>query len=268
MLSASQVEFFAEDALIEIIPKFQADSLNLLTGCFGPFIPQTPVEVPLWLAVALKRQGKCAICAPYWLSKTELAEIVRLERVSSIQSLQPLPKNFSEIALILLQHSGEDLPEAAVISSYLEDIENLRQHKIRRGLQAMAEEQTREPVNYLKLNNATTMETNAIRPLLLVTLDKFYKLYAQGSAAIAQGREYQRELEERLDERENIDLYTPNRSLPRSSEESPSAEARTRSSQETHITQNTYDSEDDALILKNSQRNEGDDATINLREQT
>jgi hypothetical protein len=34
----------------------------------GPFRPSIPVEVPLWLALVLKRRRKCKIVAPDWLA--------------------------------------------------------------------------------------------------------------------------------------------------------------------------------------------------------
>ena len=37
-------------------------------GDFGPFLPQLATKVPLWLAVALKKRGKCTIRSPEWMS--------------------------------------------------------------------------------------------------------------------------------------------------------------------------------------------------------
>lgn len=45
--------------------------LMLFQGDFGPFFPQIAAQVPLWLAVALKRRGKCAIRHPEWMSVGE-----------------------------------------------------------------------------------------------------------------------------------------------------------------------------------------------------
>ena len=47
-------EFFCEDEIIEIIPNFRGDRLNLISGNFGPFKPAKPVNIPLWLAIYLK----------------------------------------------------------------------------------------------------------------------------------------------------------------------------------------------------------------------
>jgi len=41
-------------------------------GDFGPFTPQIVTQVPLWLAIALKKRGKCSIRPPQWMSVGEL----------------------------------------------------------------------------------------------------------------------------------------------------------------------------------------------------
>lgn len=46
-------------------------NLVLLQGDFGPFLPQIATHVPLWLAVALKKRGKCTIRLPEWMSVGE-----------------------------------------------------------------------------------------------------------------------------------------------------------------------------------------------------
>lgn len=39
-----------------------------LQGLFGPFKPNIPVEVPIWLAVALQKRNNCRILQPEWLN--------------------------------------------------------------------------------------------------------------------------------------------------------------------------------------------------------
>lgn len=65
-------------------------------GDFGPFFPQIPAKVPLWLAVALKKRGKCAIRRPEWMSIGEFMSINVLEHFSLVfsfchQSLLSVP---------------------------------------------------------------------------------------------------------------------------------------------------------------------------------
>ena len=36
-------------------------------GKFGPFMPDFDAQVPIWLALMLKRQKKCRVLAPHWM---------------------------------------------------------------------------------------------------------------------------------------------------------------------------------------------------------
>ncbi|CAN6926303.1 unnamed protein product, partial [Brassica oleracea] len=58
-----QVEFMAEDEMVEIVPNMNMEPLNFIA---------IPTQVPMWLAVALKRRGKCTFRPPAWLSVGEI----------------------------------------------------------------------------------------------------------------------------------------------------------------------------------------------------
>ncbi|KAJ4844142.1 hypothetical protein Tsubulata_020592 [Turnera subulata] len=57
----AQVEFMAEDETVGIVPNLHMEALNFISGDYGPFYPQIITEVPLWLAVALRKRGKCTV---------------------------------------------------------------------------------------------------------------------------------------------------------------------------------------------------------------
>jgi GINS complex subunit 2 len=58
---------------VTIVPLFSTiEPLHLLTGQFGPFKSNQVIDVPLWLALELKQQGKCRLSPPPWLDVTEL----------------------------------------------------------------------------------------------------------------------------------------------------------------------------------------------------
>lgn len=89
-----QMEFFAEEEVITVIPNvsFKTTDSSLicigvrsqaialctrrpnspqaayaLQGEWGPFRPNFPVEVPLWLALALQKKKCCRIQIPLWM---------------------------------------------------------------------------------------------------------------------------------------------------------------------------------------------------------
>jgi hypothetical protein len=97
-----QLEFFAEDEEVTIIPDFgvEADAgkkiigiqvrrscswyqvaefsegrlghslqfRSIAQGTWGPFQPGFPVKVPLWMAVYLHQRKQCRVLTPAWLS--------------------------------------------------------------------------------------------------------------------------------------------------------------------------------------------------------
>lgn len=57
----------------------------LLQGHYGPFQPNIPIDVPLWLGLALHKRRKCRIQPPEWLHPDKLQGIGsmlgRLEKI-------------------------------------------------------------------------------------------------------------------------------------------------------------------------------------------
>jgi len=128
------------------------------------------------------------IQCPDWLLVENLRALKKLEKTSGLSVLHKIPEHYMEIAFQILQHASEDIEKVQQVRSLLEDIENLRQHKIREGLHKMAEEEGTEALHFLKLNNASAMEINSIRPILLFTLEKFHKMYLEGTEAILESK--------------------------------------------------------------------------------
>ena len=75
-VAPEEIEFNAENTLVTIVPKFKLGVLYMVEGEYGPFIAQTPVEVPLWLAIHLKKMQRANI-------KTS-SQFCRLRRSSSV----------------------------------------------------------------------------------------------------------------------------------------------------------------------------------------
>ncbi|KAG8369758.1 hypothetical protein BUALT_Bualt14G0047000 [Buddleja alternifolia] len=173
--SAAELEFLAEDETIEIVPNLRMDPLNFISGDFGPFRPQIATQVPLWLAVALKKRGKCTIRAPDWMSVDafpieNLTQVLEAERDS--EKFQPLPFHYVEISRLLFDHAREDIPDIYMVRSLIEDIKDVRFHKIGTGLEIISKERTYA----LRLKNLSAMEANIVRPFVTKALETFYKL--------------------------------------------------------------------------------------------
>jgi len=97
-----ELEFFAEDEAIEILPKFSLPGngkLKLFSESYGPIRSNTKVEIPLWIALSLRREGKCTIIIPPWLSVENLKVAIL-----GNDPPQPLPEFFEQISKLLLFH--------------------------------------------------------------------------------------------------------------------------------------------------------------------
>lgn len=65
----TEMEYVAStETLVDIIPLVSLDRVRLLTGTYGPFRPPAQAQVPLWLAISLRKKRKCVVVPPAWLS--------------------------------------------------------------------------------------------------------------------------------------------------------------------------------------------------------
>lgn len=169
VFSAAEMEFLAEDEMIEIVPNMRMEELNLISGDYGPFLPRIATEVPLWLAVALKKRGKCSILPPKWLSVERLTQVLEAER-DSPKEFQQLHFHYVEISRLLFDHARDDIPDIYMVRSLIEDIRNVRFHKVESGLETISAR-----THAVKLKNLSAMEVNIVRPFVVRTLQAFYK---------------------------------------------------------------------------------------------
>ncbi|BBM99084.1 GINS complex subunit 2 [Marchantia polymorpha subsp. ruderalis] len=168
LFSGAEVEFLAEDDTVVMVPTLRMDTLHLICGDFGPFMPQVPTSVPLWLGIAMKKRGKCRLRAPEWMTVENLTQVLELER-DSPQEFQPLPFHYVEVSRLLMDNARDDLVDVYMVQTLIEDIRNVRFHKVQSGLQNLSGK-----THAVKLKNLAAMEVNLIRPFFVKALEKFY----------------------------------------------------------------------------------------------
>ena len=157
-------------------------------GTVDELRPPKPVDVPLWLGLFYKKRDKCRLLPPEWLEpgaaplqhETRLAPSApavpaaradALERVLHEEQTNPnafadLPFHYVEISKELLECAEDDLPNAHRIRSLLKDIEDVRRHKVERGLRNFDHNTTS-----VKLENLSAMKLNRIRTVATTALD-------------------------------------------------------------------------------------------------
>jgi len=136
--SAAELEFLAEDEIVEVKPTFaQADGVPLLGGTIPPFQPPLPARVPLWMAIQMKKQRRCELVAPSWLSLASLDRWLEAESTEERFGNPPC-QGFVEVARVLLTYARDDLgPQADLIEVRLRDIKDRRDAKMQAGLKLM-----------------------------------------------------------------------------------------------------------------------------------
>ncbi|KER30467.1 hypothetical protein T265_03080 [Opisthorchis viverrini] len=74
----------------------------------GPFYPNVPVTVPLWVAVYLRQQQKCRIIPPDWMTVERLTQCKDREESDS-NCTDPPHRQYMEITTLLLHHAPDDM---------------------------------------------------------------------------------------------------------------------------------------------------------------
>ncbi|WVQ71155.1 DNA replication complex GINS protein PSF2 [Cryptococcus sp. DSM 104548] len=173
-LTPDELTFLAEQDHINIVPLFSMTRIRLVSGVYGPFQPPSAVRVPVWLGLSLKKKRKCRIVPPDWLSVENLQQVLKNEKENS-EGFERLPRRFMEISKVLLDVALDDISQATQIRSLLKDIREVRQAKIRFGLQSEDVLQS----DYLQVTNLTPLELSELKPFLIRSMSLMQSLKAQ-----------------------------------------------------------------------------------------
>ncbi|KAL1514636.1 hypothetical protein AB1Y20_003729 [Prymnesium parvum] len=169
-LRASEVAYFAGETAIQIVPRIKLDVLQFICGDVPELKPNFPAEVPLWLAVFLRKRDKCRIVVPAWLEAENLAGTLDDEKRHQDRFAQ-LPYHYVEIAKELLTHASEDIVDIHQIRNVLADIEDHRRAKVERGLRNIDAD-----TSIVRVSNLGAMELNRIRLVAARALNDFRTL--------------------------------------------------------------------------------------------
>jgi GINS complex subunit 2 len=177
-LDLSVSEFLAEKEYISIIPNFNSPFIRLLRETVGPFEAGLRVDVQLWIAIHLKQRQKCRIVPPDWL-KVEFLETLReTETNGHLFAEMPNP-NYMEIAQLLLQYAGDDIPQSSTIKTLICDISDVRMAKLRNNMDIFVKSEG----SYAQVNNLTQFEICRIRDFFTSALNHLQILQEAAKSA-------------------------------------------------------------------------------------
>lgn len=174
-MSASETEFFAEETIIRIVSEVNHAAFRFLSGTFGPLEIGLPCEVPLWLAITLRKKGKCRIEIPEWM-KPEYLE-AKIAREKSQSEFENMPFHYMEIAQLLLTHAREDIGSPDRVAALLQDFENIRMDRMRSGFISLSQQVNKgDKVVSTQLNNVSAMEILTVKRFLAESLSMLREL--------------------------------------------------------------------------------------------
>lgn len=156
--SAAEINFRAEEEIVEIVPKRPLAPIEL-PGLHIPALrPLRRAKVPLWLALALKKQDRCSIVFPKWLEEERLQHFVEEEKARA--QFAELPWMWQPLSQSLLTFAADDFMEDVdTVRGLLQDLKELRMTKIRDGLQLVNE-------SHMQMDGIGLMELNEARPII------------------------------------------------------------------------------------------------------
>ncbi|RDW91012.1 DNA replication complex GINS protein PSF2 [Coleophoma crateriformis] len=212
-LTPMEVAFFCEMEMITVVPRQRLESLELLGGPTPVLKPPQRANLPLWLALLLKRQRRANILPPPWLLPTSLERILRYETETSPNAFSPppphpyavtarqaptdtisppflpsstddappdcLPYHWLELGEILLEACSDDITDPGHVRTLLRDLREVRMAKMR----ASTKDFDAEGGGVNSLVGVGAMEVAEGRQFILGVMDGLRKLGASKEAA-------------------------------------------------------------------------------------
>ncbi|KAI0185804.1 hypothetical protein EV127DRAFT_455982 [Xylaria flabelliformis] len=215
-LVPAEVAFLCEMEMITIVPRQRLESIPMLSGNTPALRPPRRADLPLWLALLLKKQRRANIVPPPWLLPASLQEIIHIETNVDPQAFSPpppppmrsdgrgiarpyaelilappflpsctqdapsgyLPYHWLEIAETLLAHAADDIPNAPEVRALLRDLQEVRAAKMRGSTQHLE-----GGGGVLNLRGVGAMELAESRGFVLGVVDGVRKLGASIEAS-------------------------------------------------------------------------------------
>ena len=160
------VDFAAQESLIEIVPQCSMPRLRFLSaGDIGPFTPNYPMLVPLWLALQLRASHLCTVTPPPLLASVDLLQEAVKQEVADQKNFGAVAFHFFSIAKQLLRHAAADIPDSREVHRLIREWLDVRSQKLHRQLQGAFGDSLVHPL--MSILNLTSVEVEAVRAVMV-----------------------------------------------------------------------------------------------------
>ncbi|KAH3681588.1 hypothetical protein WICPIJ_007462 [Wickerhamomyces pijperi] len=165
-----ELEFLTESELVRISPRYKFNGLDLITAKIPDMMPNRTMEVPLWYAILLKKQNRCRMFTPDWLTEDNLKAYLKKEK-GNANAFTNLPFNWLELSKIYFTYASDEfrIDEIPKLKQLIAELKEVRAIKVQTGLKSIDE-------HYLQLDNLSRMEINEIRRFVTDVMGKYIQL--------------------------------------------------------------------------------------------
>ncbi|KAH9598103.1 GINS subunit [Trypanosoma melophagium] len=164
--------FAAMEVTVTMIPRFTMPRVSTaFGGRYGPFTPNHPVEVPLWLALHIRQTDTCTISPPPFLAVSFLRDVLEREKANDA-TFEALPFYFFEVVKQLCEGSAaaEDIPHVAEVVRLVAEVKATRRRKLQRSMAVFEAEGSPVFIPGIKLTNIVHHELEFLRVSFAVVL--------------------------------------------------------------------------------------------------
>ncbi|KAF2101095.1 GINS complex, PSF2 component [Rhizodiscina lignyota] len=210
-LTPPEVAFICEMELVTVIPRQRLDALELLGGPTPALRPPHRNNIPLWLALLLKRQRRANIVPPPWLQPAALSAILEFETKHAKDVFSPPPKlppsadgsnmtsppflpsstadappdalpyHWLELGEMLLNAAPDDFEEPDQVRRLMRDLREVRMAKLRAGVDVL------DAGGGVKMNGVGGMEVAEGRAFIGGVIDGLRKIGASREQSRREG---------------------------------------------------------------------------------
>lgn len=169
-----EIQFLSEDVSVDVVSNFsfaKGGTCFMIHGELPRFVAAFTQTLPVWVAVSLKKQGKCSLVrekhttqSSYWwkyLCDHELNRLLRIER--GVAFPQTVAFWAFDISERVCETFNEDLTEWQRVNDLLIELRNLRRQKLRKFLRNQVEFS-----QGVYLNDYTAAELNFVRKFVVM----------------------------------------------------------------------------------------------------
>lgn len=157
-----------------------------MSGPVGPFTPNYPLVVPLWLALYFRQMEACTLRPPAFLACDYLQGLLERERQSDA-TFELLHFHFFEVAKLFCQHAQGDLPDASDVMRLVPEIQARRREKILKSIAVFQDPVQSLHVPALKVSNLVSTELHFLRTSFCHVLNIVSDLERRGNVVIGGG---------------------------------------------------------------------------------